>query len=209
MMLRIRGIFALAAAASIAAAASGAVKTFKEGYIDKSLIETSGEPQAGTGKFWGYRSAKNGPGEDAFAKLIEKAKKEHVPVVIVWSNDDCIYCSRFVARLNEAKDEVSAKMKEAPAIFAWFKGKGGKAHPLEEHGPKPCKEAYDFAIAHGAKAPWPFAIYYYCASDGEESVRARSIQLMSPERFVFSAANFAKKCGNLEKQKREAAQAVK
>ena len=194
MMSRIGRMCALAAAVLAAAEADGAVKTFKEGYIDRSLIETSGEPQAQTGKFWGYRSSKDGPGEDAFAKLMEKAKKEHIPVVFVWSNQDCIFCSRFVARLNEAKDEVSAKLKETPAIFAWFKGRGGKIHPLEEHGPKPCKDAYDFACAHGAKAPWPFAVHYYCASDGEETVRTFSLDRILPERFLAAAANFPRKC---------------
>lgn len=174
--------------------ASAAVKTFKEGYIDKSLVETSGEPQAHTGKFWGYRTAKDGPGDDAFARLIEKAKKEHVPVVAVWSNKDCVYCSRFVARLNEAKEEVAAKLKETHALFAWFKGAGGKSHPLAEHGPAACKAAYDFATAHGAKPPWPFAIYYYCAPDGKETVRSFSLGLFSAARFLASAGNFARMC---------------
>ena len=173
--------------------AGAAVKTFKEGYVDRSLIQTSGEPQTGTGKFWGYRSAKDGPGEDAFRKLLAKAKAEHRPLIAVWSNEDCIYCSRFVARLNRSKAEFSAWMKTTPALFGWFKGAGGKKDPLAEHGPAPCKEAYGFAVAHGAKPPWPYATYYHCGEDGKETVLSFSLYTFTLERFMASAGAFARR----------------
>ena len=41
--------------------------------LDASLIQTDGVPSVGSGKFYGYRSASEGPGDDAFTLAYDTA----------------------------------------------------------------------------------------------------------------------------------------
>ena len=139
--------------------------------LDASLIQTDGVPSVGSGKFYGYRSATEGPGDDAFTIAYEKSLAEGVPLVVIWSNDGCEHCDAFATELNANKAAVSAWLKSQDAVFAFFKdysygynsrGEWIGIKPSPGHEPKACYDAWAFAYETcGARPSWPLFAFYH------------------------------------------------
>ena len=139
--------------------------------LDASLIQTDGVPSVGSGKFYGYRSASEGPGDDAFTIAYDTALAEGVPLVVIWSNDGCEHCDAFATELNANKAAVSAWLKSQDAVFAFFKdysygynsrGEWIGIKPSPGHEPKACYDAWAFAYETcGARPSWPLFAFYH------------------------------------------------
>ena len=153
--------------------------------LDASLIQTSGQPSVGGGKFYGYRTAAEGPGNNAFSNAYEKAVSECVPLVVVWSNEGCPHCDDFVNWLNGNKATVTGWLASKKAVFAFFKDNvsnseyinwywkvhGQPNRKIASHSPKACMDAWMFAAGKcGAEYSWPLFAFYYRKSDGTEVV---------------------------------------
>ena len=174
MHLRHAAIFLCALSAGVAASAAT---------LDASLIQTSGRPSVGSGKFYGYRTAAEGPGNNAFSNAYEKAVSEGVPLVVVWSNEGCEHCDGFTENLNANKAVVESWLASQEAVFAFFKDNVSnddwenwywKIHgypdtQLKNHVPKACFDAWMFASDKcGADSTWPLIAFYYRRGDGTE-----------------------------------------
>lgn len=140
--------------------------------LDASLIQTIGQPFVGSGKFYGYRTAAEGPGNNAFSNAYEKAVSEGVPLVVVWSNEGCEHCDAFIEELNANIAEVSQWLASKDAVFTFFKDyskddRGRDAVPEEGHEPKACYDAWHFAskICY-AKTSWPLFAFHYLQGNG-------------------------------------------
>lgn len=137
--------------------------------IDATLIQTSGDPSVASGKFYGYRDSLTGPGDEAFAKAAALAESEHVPLVVIWSNEDCHFCDDFTANLNDNKNKASVTewLSTNRAVFAFFKDKSGDNAPARNHKPKACYDAWNFAAnTCGSQPVWPLVGFRYVRSDG-------------------------------------------
>ena len=106
-------LFVLSAAVAAGGALSGAD-------LDAALIQTTGKPALGTGRFYGYRTATEGPGATAFADARDLARAAGAPLVLVWGEASCEHCAAFTAELNRRKDEVAAWLGATRAVFAYF-----------------------------------------------------------------------------------------
>lgn len=144
--------------------------------LDASLIQTSGLPSVGSGKFYGYQTPAVGPGSGAFSNAYNKAVSEGVPLVVVWSNDECSHCNDFTDELNMNKAEVSAWLASREAVFVFFKdhlndSSGRNAAYQSDHASKVCYDAWSFAANKcGAIASWPLFAFYYERTDGTQVV---------------------------------------
>lgn len=135
--------------------------------LSKDLIQTTGEPAVAAGCFYGYRSVDEGPGDDAFRKAQRKAESEHVPLVVIWSNEDCHYCNAFISTLNARADDVKAWLRDTRAVFAFFEDRSGTRAPSRGHVPVACYEAWSFCsqTCH-AQPAWPLIAFSYRLPDG-------------------------------------------
>lgn len=159
--------------------------------LDPSLIQTSGKPGVGTGKFYGYRSASNGPGDDAFADAYEKALSENVPLVVIWSNQGCSHCDSFAQSLNDEKKEVSEWLQTNKAVFAYFKDASGELPPAAGHKPKACYDAWNFvANTCGSQPVWPLVGFYYRGPGGKEVSWGHSVVSYSDKSFYYLKRNY-------------------
>lgn len=135
--------------------------------INASLIQTSGEPSVGTGRFYGYRTSASGPGDQAFAKAKAEAEAEGVPLVVIWSNEDCHYCDSFTDDLNGNLSAVADWLK-GRAVFAFFKDRSGDYAPTPGHKPVACYEAWKFVSSVcGSQPVWPLIGFYYVDENGK------------------------------------------
>ena len=90
--------------------------------LDAANIQTSGE--IGIGRLYGYRTSTDGPGEAAFSNALIRAQTYGVPILVIWSSDDCHYCDAFTTMLNTR--EAQEWMASQYIYFTYFKT-GGKA----------------------------------------------------------------------------------
>lgn len=133
-------------------------------HLDADLIQTTGTPALGTGRFYGYRTAKEGPGATAFAQARDLARDAGVPLVLVWGEASCAHCAAFTAELNRRKDEVSAWLGATRAVFAYFKDDTGGGAPTGRHV---TYAAYAFATGTcHAQATWPLFAFWHVRPDG-------------------------------------------
>lgn len=134
--------------------------------LDSALIQTSGRPSVAAGRFYGYRTATEGPGETAFADAQALARAEGVPLVIVWSNKGCAHCAAFARELNANAAAVTNWLTETRAVFAYFKDVGGTYGPTAD-SPRACREAYAFAAQTCKAQPsWPLFAFWHERADG-------------------------------------------
>jgi len=145
--------------------------------LDASLIHTSGEPSLSAGKFYGYRTPSEGPGDLAFSNVWAFARKEHAPLVVVWSHESCHYCDAFIESLNAAQESVKGWMSTNRAVFAFFKATGYNGLPHDDsHAaagvgmtePKACFDAWKFAQSCGSQYLWPLVAFCYETAEGEK-----------------------------------------
>ena len=135
--------------------------------LDASLIQTSGQPSVGGGKFYGYQTSSIGPGPNAFSNAFEKAISEGVPLVVIWSDTGCPHCDAFIAELNANKAAVANWLASREAVFAFFKDElevstGASVRTEAYHSGKACWDAWNFAAnTCGAKASWPLFAFYH------------------------------------------------
>lgn len=162
-----------------------------ENTLSKELIQTSGLPEVGSGKFYGYRTPTDGPGVQAFSNALAKARAERVPLVVVWSNTGCGHCSTFAGELNEQIDEMSSWLSTNRAVFAFFKDQSGKYPPKAGHRYKACYDAYRFASeVCGAQPVWPLFAFYYVRDDGSVVTWGSPLDTVGGTRTV---ANFKRR----------------
>ena len=136
--------------------------------LDSSLIKTSGDPEIGTGKFYGYRTKTEGPGDDALAKAQALAAAEHVPLVVVWSEEQCPHCNSFITQMNAAAADVASFLSTNRAVFTFFKADTlDDGVPSPSYTPKVVYDAYRFATATcKGGVPFPIFGFYYQKADG-------------------------------------------
>lgn len=139
--------------------------------LDDSLMQTSGEPSIGSGRFYGYRTPSSGPGANAFSNAYNKAVAEGVPLVVIWSDDGCEHCDAFIREVNGSKSAVASWLASKKAVFTFFKDKLTKptasyAKEKAYHSGAACWDAWNFAAnTCGAKASWPLYAFYYKERD--------------------------------------------
>lgn len=134
--------------------------------LDAALIQTKGMPSVGAGRFYGYRTATEGPGDSAFTNVQALARAEDVPLVVVWSNKGCSHCAAFARELNANIAAVTNWLAETRAVFAYFKDVGGQDGPTPK-SPRACHDAYDFAAQTCKAQPvWPLFAFWYERADG-------------------------------------------
>ena len=115
---------------------------------DASLVQTSGEPAVAAGRFYGYRTKSEGPGDDALAKAQALAAAEHVPLVVVWSEEDCEHCNDFIAQMNAANDDVASFLSTNRAVFTFFKADTTDNNvPTITYKPKVVYDAYEHSLS--------------------------------------------------------------
>ncbi len=169
-----------AAFALVLLAASG----LADALLDPNLIDTEGDPQIKTGRFYGYRTVSEGPGNDAFVKLRNKAINESLPLIVIWSAVDCKYCNAFTADVNSKADQVSQWMAGKTALFGFFKGSTDVQSAAS-------RSAYDFCDEMGAESPydaWPwYGIYYYDQKKGMTHVVGGSLTKRNSATTVLEA----------------------
>ena len=141
--------------------------------LNGDLIQTSGNPSVAAGRFYGYRTASEGPGNDAFAKAKALAEAEGVPLVVVWSHESCHFCSDFIADINGHSADAKKWMTENRAVFAFFKATGYDPPNMKDDdhaaaglgytSPKACLDAWNFIDIRGAAYNhyWPLVEFYY------------------------------------------------
>ena len=135
--------------------------------LDERLIKTSGDPEYG--RFYGYRTQYEGPGDRAFDLLQEKAVADHAPLVIVWGAEGCGYCDSFVESLNASANAVLEWMATKRVLFGFFKSPEdpGFGYPAASYA------AYNHCVANGAGEsgilPWPYYAFTYTFEDGFEA----------------------------------------
>ena len=157
-MARLAALLVYALSASVALAAT----------LDASLIQTSGNPSVGRGKFYGYRTKTEGPGDDTLVRAQALAEAEHVPLVVVWSEEQCEHCNAFISELNERVAEVSAFLSTNRAVFAFFKADTpDDDEPMPSYSPQVVYRAYRFATETcGGEPAFPVFGFYYKKADG-------------------------------------------
>ena len=135
---------------------------------DKSLVQTSGDPEVAAGKFYGYRTKTEGPGEQTLAKAQALAEAEHVPLVVVWSEEQCPHCNSLITQMNAAKDDVAAFLSTNRAVFTFFKADTlDDGVPSPSYTPKVVYDAYRFAtFTCKGGVPFPIFGFYYKKADG-------------------------------------------
>lgn len=135
---------------------------------DASLVQTSGEPSVAAGKFYGYRTKNEGPGEQALEKAKALAEAEHVPLVVVWSEEQCTHCNSFITQMNAAADDVASFLSTNRAVFTFFKADTADNDvPASTYKPKVVYDAYKFATSTcGAQPAFPFFGFYFEKADG-------------------------------------------
>ena len=136
--------------------------------LDVSLIQTNGDPEVAAGRFYGYRTASIGPGDGTLDKARTLAAKERVPIVVVWSEEDCEHCNAFISQMNAAKDDVTGFLSTNRAVFLFFKADTqDNGVPKPFYAPKVVYDAYLFAIATcGGGVPFPIFGFYFENADG-------------------------------------------
>lgn len=153
-------LFVLSTAVAAGGALSGAD-------LDAALIQTTGKPALGTGRFYGYRTATEGPGATAFADARDLARATGAPLVLVWGDANCSHCAAFTAELNRRKDEVAAWLGATRAVFAYFKDDTGGPAPTPASPYTACYEAWNFAQGTcRAQTTWPLFAFWYARPDG-------------------------------------------
>lgn len=145
-----------------------AVSAVHAATLDASLIQTRGDPAVGTGKFYGYRTKTEGPGDDALTKAQALAAAEHVPLVVVWSEEDCSHCNEFIAQMNAAKDDVALFLSANRAVFTFFKADTPDNDvPVSSYKPMVVYDAYEFATKTcGGRTGFPVFGFYFEKADG-------------------------------------------
>ena len=135
---------------------------------DASLVQTSGDPSVAAGKFYGYQTATKGPGEDALEKAQALAAEERVPLVVVWSEEDCEHCNDFIAQMNSAKADVTSFLSTNRAVFTFFKADTPDDNvPQPTYEPSVVYDAYRFArVTCGGGVPFPIFGFYFEKADG-------------------------------------------
>ena len=138
------------------------------GTLSPALIQTSGDPEIGTGQFYGYRTPGDGPGDDALDKAQALAASAHVPLVVIWSEENCEHCNDLIAELNGRAAEVSEFLSTNRAVFAFFKADTEDDNvPQPSYTPKVVYDAYRFAYSTcGGRTPFPVFGFYFEKADG-------------------------------------------
>ena len=130
--------------------------------LDPSLIKTEGDPEYG--RFYGYRTISEGPGGLAFAKLRQKAENEHVPLILICSQDKCNHCTGFADNMNAEKEALLEWMSRRNALFGFFKGNSKFTQPAAS------KQAHTFVIGlprQGENLFYPLYGNYYKPENGD------------------------------------------
>ncbi len=135
---------------------------------DASLVQTIGDPSVAAGKFYGYQTATKGPGEDALEKARALAAAERVPLVVVWSEEDCSHCNDLIAEMNASAAEVSGFLSTNRAVFTFFKADtADDGVPAAYYTPRVVYDAYRFATSVcGGGVPFPIFGFYFERADG-------------------------------------------
>ena len=132
---------------------------------DASLVQTSGEPSVAAGKFYGYRTKTDGPGEQTLEKAQALAEAKHVPLVVVWGEEQCPHCNAFITQMNAASADVAAFLSTNRAVFTFFKADTpDDGVPDSTYTPKVVYDAYAFAMKTcGGRLPFPiYGFYFKC-----------------------------------------------
>lgn len=184
-MMSVRNLILLSCAVSCGIASAAT--------LDVTLIRTSGAPAVADGKFYGYRTSTQGPGDAAFKDALALAKDEHVPLVTIWSNEDCHYCDDFAEDLNANAKVVSSWLATNRAVCVYFKDKSGDYPPTKGHKPAACYDAYDFVYTTcGSRPVWPLVGFYYEKRDG--TVVTWKHGNVSGKSFSWLRRNYGKWC---------------
>lgn len=132
---------------------------------DKPWAVINGEERS-SGKFYGYRNASTGPGDDAFVLAKNWADAHNTPLVVLFDNGSG---NTLVADLNDDTDYSGGRYltqwmnsKAGPqnynCMFTYFKG--------TTEAPAACKDAYDFCRKCGAGTAFPILVCYWKWPDG-------------------------------------------
>lgn len=123
-------------------------------YISEAHVITSGWPPCGpspvtgydNGAFYGYISSGNGAGDEAFERCLAmmRTNQWNRPLMVIYGHDTCSRCDVFAYTANYFPT-WRGNTKNIRAVKGYFRGKN------DDSGPKACKDAYDFLIAHGVK----------------------------------------------------------
>ena len=145
-----------------------AVSAVHAATLDASLIQTRGDPAVGTGKFYGYRTKTEGPGDDALEKAQALAEKEHVPLVVVWGEEQCPHCNALITQMNASSADVATFLSTNHAVFTFFKADTlDDGVPTSAYKPKVVYDAYRFAtVTCGGGVPFPIFGFYFKKADG-------------------------------------------
>ncbi len=135
--------------------------------LSSALIQTSGDPAIGTGKFYGYRTKSVGPGNETLEKAKVLAEAEHVPLVVIWSEEDCSHCNDLIRQMNADVAGVSSWLATNRAVFTFFKADTDDNDvPTSSYAPKIGYDAYEFASECGGQPGFPIFGFYYKRGDG-------------------------------------------
>ncbi len=124
--------------------------------LDTTNIQTTGEIEVG--RLYGYRTSTDGPGDAAFSNALIRAQTYAIPILTIWSSDDCHYCDAFTTMLNTS--EAQEWMSSQHIYFAYFK-KGGKA----------ASDAYRYVYEIGSRPgfrTWPATRLTWIPKSGED-----------------------------------------
>ena len=136
--------------------------------LDSRLIQTSGNPSVAAGMFYGYQTKSDGPGDESLEKAKALATAEHVPLVVIWSEEDCQHCNNLISEINGKVEEVASFLSTNRAVFVYFKAdtSDNKA-PASNYKPEVVYDAYDFITrVCGGQAAFPLFGFYYEKGDG-------------------------------------------
>lgn len=154
-------VFAASAAGLFALAAGAAT-------LDASLIQTDGLPSVGSDRFYGYRTATEGPGDLAVSNAVALAEERGVPLVMIWSEENCSHCNAFISSLNADGEAVSAYLAGTKAVFAFFKADTpDDGAPAPSYTPKAGYDSWKFLTDECKAQPiFPLYGFYHKGADG-------------------------------------------
>ena len=128
-----------------------------------------------SGKFYGYKNASTGPGDNAFRDAKAWADEHNTPLVVVYDSGGG-NSNTFTADLNDDEDYQGGRY-----LLQWMNGKAGPDNyncmftyfKGPTTAPKACKEAYEFCVKYGASS-FPCVVCYWKWPDGTIKTSATS-----------------------------------
>ena len=132
-----------------------------------SKIKITGEPTLGGNGFYGYRNSSEGPGVEAFRKVLNMAISQGRPMMLIYCADGCDTCDKFATMVNAS----SRTLAISGPINGYFKGNAQaskEAYEFFNKGSASDPNSEGLKSAGGAKAAHHIIGFYGVAEDGSK-----------------------------------------